>query len=74
MPSWNPEVIRLADKYRKEGVVGVDLAGDELYGAFFFSNFLMRLRLPLEPHIEAFQQAKYAIARRLIPERVENWV
>ncbi|XP_076022213.1 adenosine deaminase [Genypterus blacodes] len=29
MPSWSMEVVELCKKYRKEGVVGIDLAGDE---------------------------------------------
>ncbi|XP_062897495.1 adenosine deaminase [Mobula hypostoma] len=29
MPEWSAEVVRLCKKYRNEGVVGIDLAGDE---------------------------------------------
>ncbi|XP_056129869.1 adenosine deaminase isoform X1 [Lampris incognitus] len=29
MPSWSMEVVELCKKYRKEGVVAIDLAGDE---------------------------------------------
>lgn len=38
------EVVDLADKYRSEGVVGIDIAGDE-------HNY------PLDPHIPAFKRA-----------------
>lgn len=33
MPEWSAEILRLCKKYRNEGVVGIDLAGDELIGA-----------------------------------------
>ena len=39
------DIVKLAEKYRHRGVVGVDMAGDEL--------------LPLDPrHVEAFKEAK----------------
>lgn len=38
------EVVNLADKYRSEGVVGMDIAGDE-------HNY------PIAPHVPAFQRA-----------------
>ncbi|TKS76609.1 Adenosine deaminase [Collichthys lucidus] len=30
MPSWSMDIVELCKKYRHEGVVGIDLAGDEL--------------------------------------------
>jgi len=39
------DVVRLAEKYRSGGVVGIDLAGDE-------HNY------PIEPHVAAFQLAR----------------
>ena len=38
---WAQEVIRLAVKYKDEGVVGIDIAGDEL--------------LPFDPYIPYFE-------------------
>ncbi|KAK2851903.1 hypothetical protein Q5P01_008179 [Channa striata] len=29
MPKWSMDVVKLCEKYRKDGVVGIDLAGDE---------------------------------------------
>jgi len=44
VPAWNMEVVDLCVKYRDAGVVGIDLAGDEI-------NF------PNKEHIPAFQKA-----------------
>ncbi|XP_069739819.1 adenosine deaminase [Narcine bancroftii] len=33
MPEWSAEVVRLSKKYHSEGVVGIDLAGDESLSA-----------------------------------------
>ncbi|XP_078072480.1 adenosine deaminase-like [Mustelus asterias] len=33
MQAWSPEIVELCKKYRNDGVVGMDLAGDELINA-----------------------------------------
>ncbi|NP_001087740.1 adenosine deaminase, gene 2 S homeolog isoform X1 [Xenopus laevis] len=46
MPSWSVDVVELCKKYHKDGVVGIDLAGDEgLKGETF------------PGHLKAFQEA-----------------
>ena len=45
LPEWSEEIVLLADKYRNKGVVGVDLAGDEI-------------KFPNDLHIKAFDLAK----------------
>jgi adenosine deaminase len=52
-PDWSEEVVRLAVKYRDQGVVAIDLAGDEThYGA--------------GPHARAFEAAREAGLARTV--------
>ncbi|XP_078092633.1 adenosine deaminase [Mustelus asterias] len=41
MPEWSAEVVSLCKKYRNEGVVGIDLAGDESLNCNFNSGHCM---------------------------------
>eukprot|EP01136_Pigoraptor_vietnamica_P020814 Opistho-1_new@70225 len=52
-PAWSMEVAKLCEKFAGEGVVGIDLAGDEF-------NF------PAEPHAPAFDYAKAHGIRRTV--------
>merc|ERR1712178_358804 len=52
VPAWNMEVVDLCVKYRDLGVVGIDLAGDEI-------NF------PNKEHIPAFQAIELMCAERI---------
>lgn len=44
---WSPALVDLAVKYMNEGVVGVDVAGDELK--------------PMDGHLESFKVLNYTI-------------
>jgi adenosine deaminase len=44
-PRQNIDTVKLAEKYRHQGVIGIDLAGDELH-------------YPTTPHVEAFALAR----------------
>ncbi|XP_007894987.2 adenosine deaminase isoform X2 [Callorhinchus milii] len=46
MEAWSPEVVELCKKYRKDGVVGLDLAGDESI------NYE-----PSRGHVQTYQEA-----------------
>jgi adenosine deaminase len=46
-PEWSPEIARLAIKYKDQGVVGIDIAGDEL--------------APIDGHLESFKVTSQCI-------------
>ncbi|XP_067904334.1 adenosine deaminase [Heterodontus francisci] len=46
MPEWSAEIVHLCKKYRNEGVVGIDLAGDESLNCDIYSG-----------HGKAFEEA-----------------